>query len=149
MAGLCYWLDPVANDPSRTCGWLLPVSKCANSQEDLEQYFWRFCRNCIVSPTVRVTVASSATRQLDKTGYAENMQKIPSPAERDELLKGFASALFKHDIDALYKVVAPDFLWSFHDGLTTTQSLVGPTAIRDHLARQSALFSSQRFHEVT
>jgi ketosteroid isomerase-like protein len=73
------------------------------------------------------------------------MQKIPSPTERDELLKGFARALFKNDIDALYKVVAPDFLWTFHDGLTTTKSLVGPTAIREHLARQSALFTSQRF----
>jgi ketosteroid isomerase-like protein len=77
------------------------------------------------------------------------MQKIPSPTERDELLKGFARALFKHDIDALYEVVAPDFLWTFHDGLTTTQSLVGSTAIREHLARQSALFTSQRFHDVT
>jgi ketosteroid isomerase-like protein len=77
------------------------------------------------------------------------MQKNPSPAEREELLKGFARALFKKDIDALYEVVAPDFLWTFHDGLTTTQSLVGSTAIREHLVRQSALFTSQRFYDVT
>ena len=42
---------------------------------------------------------------------------IPSPTERDALLKGFARALFKHDMDALYRVVAPDFLWSFTTGL--------------------------------
>ncbi|WP_291865675.1 nuclear transport factor 2 family protein [Bradyrhizobium sp.] len=72
----------------------------------------------------------------------------PSAAERDELLKGFARALFQNDMDALYRIVAPDFLWSFHDGLITTKSLVGPTAIREHLARQRALFSAQRFHEV-
>lgn len=74
---------------------------------------------------------------------------IPSSIERDELLKAFSKALFKSDMDALYKVVVPDFLWTFHDGLTTTKSLVGPTAIREHLAGQSALFISQRFHEVT
>lgn len=73
---------------------------------------------------------------------------IPSPAERDELLKGFARALFRNDMDALYQIVTPDFLWSFHDGLGTTKALTGPVAIREHLAGQKALFSEQRFHEV-
>src|SRR5712691_5683249 len=72
----------------------------------------------------------------------------PSPAERDQLFKGFARALFKADIDALYKVVTPDFLWSFHDGVVLTKSLAGPEAIREHIARQKALFSAQRFHDV-
>ena len=72
----------------------------------------------------------------------------PSPAERDELFKGFARALFKGDIDALYRVVTTDFLWSFHDGLGLTRSLASPDAIRAHLAEQKALFSAQRFHDV-
>lgn len=72
----------------------------------------------------------------------------PSPAERDELLKGFARALFKNDMDALYRVVTSDFLWSFHDGLVTTKALTGPAAIQKHLAEQKTLFSEQRFHEV-
>ena len=38
---------------------------------------------------------------------------IPSPTERDELFKRFARALFQGDMDALYQVVTPDFLWSF------------------------------------
>jgi ketosteroid isomerase-like protein len=77
------------------------------------------------------------------------MEKIAaSSTERDELLRGFARALFKNDMDALYKVVAPDFLWTFHDGLTTTKSLVGLSAICEHLAEQKARFSAQRFHEV-
>jgi ketosteroid isomerase-like protein len=71
-----------------------------------------------------------------------------SPAERDALLKEFARALFRGDIDALYRVVTPDFLWSFHDGLDVTKSLAGPAAIREHLTEQKALFSAQRFHEV-
>jgi ketosteroid isomerase-like protein len=73
----------------------------------------------------------------------------PSPTERDQLFKGFARALFKGDIDALYQVVTSDFLWSFHDGLGLTKSLADPNAIRAHLAEQKALFSAQRFHDVT
>src|SRR5205085_7395257 len=72
----------------------------------------------------------------------------PSPAERDELFKGFARALFKSDMDALYEVVAPDFLWSFHDGVVLPKSLTGPASISEHLAEQKALFSVQRFHDV-
>jgi len=73
---------------------------------------------------------------------------VPPDAERDQLLKGFARALFKADMDALCRIVTPDFLWSFHDGLATTKALAGPAAIRDHLAEQKALFSAQGFHEV-
>src|ERR1700720_1032731 len=72
----------------------------------------------------------------------------PSSAERDELLNGFTRALFKGDMDALYGVVTPDFLWSFHDGLVLTRSLADPAAIREHLAERKTLFSAQRFHEV-
>jgi ketosteroid isomerase-like protein len=73
---------------------------------------------------------------------------IPSPAERDQLFKGFARALFQNDMEALYRIVTPDFLWSFHDGLVTTKALTGRAAIGTHLAEQKALFSDQRFHEV-
>ncbi len=72
----------------------------------------------------------------------------PSPAERDELFKRFARALFKGDIDALYEAVTPDFVWSFHDGLAVTKSLTSREAIRAHLAEQKALFSAQRFLDV-
>ena len=51
-------------------------------------------------------------------------------------------------MDALYRIVAPDFLWSFHDGLGATKSLAGPAAIGEHLAELKARFSAQRFHEV-
>lgn len=72
----------------------------------------------------------------------------PSTDERDQLLKGFARALFKGDIEALYQIVTPDFVWSFHDGLAVTKSLAGPDAIRKHLDEQKALFAAQRFHDV-
>jgi len=73
---------------------------------------------------------------------------IPSPAERDELFKRFARAVFKGDMDALYEAVTPDFLWSFHDGLAVTKSLRGSDAIAAHLAEQKLLMSAQRFHDV-
>jgi ketosteroid isomerase-like protein len=73
---------------------------------------------------------------------------IPSPTERDELFKRFARALFRGDMDALYQVVTPDFLWSFHDGLAVTKSLQGPDAIAAHLEEQKALLSAQRSHGV-
>ncbi len=73
---------------------------------------------------------------------------IPTPEQRDELLKGFAKALFRRDLDALYEVVTPDFLWSFHDGLSVTKSLTGRTQILDHLDAQKELFSLQRFEDV-
>jgi ketosteroid isomerase-like protein len=73
---------------------------------------------------------------------------IPSPTERGELFKRFARALFKGDMDALYHVVTPDFLWSFHDGHAVTKSLRGPAAVAAHLDEQKALFSAQRFHDV-
>lgn len=73
---------------------------------------------------------------------------IPTFAQRDDLLKGFAKALFRRDLDALYEVVTPDFLWSFHDGLSVTKALVGRDQILAHLESQRELFSSQRFEEV-
>jgi ketosteroid isomerase-like protein len=65
------------------------------------------------------------------------------------LLKGFARALFRRDLDALYAVVTPDFLWCFHDGLSVTKSLVGREQILDHLDAQKELFASQRFEDVS
>jgi ketosteroid isomerase-like protein len=73
----------------------------------------------------------------------------PSSNERDELFKAFARALFRGDLDALHRVVTPDFLWRFHDGLAVTKSLADPVAIAGHLTEQKALFSAQRFHDVS
>jgi ketosteroid isomerase-like protein len=72
----------------------------------------------------------------------------PSFEQRDDLLKGFARALFRRDLDALYAVVTPDFLWSFHDGLAVTKSLGSREQILVHLDAQKELFSAQRFEDV-
>jgi ketosteroid isomerase-like protein len=78
----------------------------------------------------------------------ENLPMTPDHAERELLFKAFARALLTADLDALYRAVTPDFLWSYHDGLSVTKSLGGSAAIAVHLAEQKALFSVQRFHDV-
>ena len=72
----------------------------------------------------------------------------PSPAERDALFTAFARALFKRDLDAPYKVVTPDFVWSYHDGLSLTRVLSGPDAIAAHMDERKAFYADHRFHDV-
>ena len=42
-----------------------------------------------------------------------------TPRQRDEILSAFNKAMFARDVDAVYKVVTPDFVWRLP---------VGPTA---------------------
>lgn len=69
--------------------------------------------------------------------------------ERDALFRDFAKAFFKNDLDALYRVVIPEFRWDYYDGISLTKSLVGKEAIGAHLAEQKQLFSAQGYHPVT
>ena len=72
----------------------------------------------------------------------------PTSEERDELFRAFARALFKRDLDALFRVVTPDFVWRYHDGVSVTKHLDSRDAVAQHLEEQEALYSEQRFHEV-
>ena len=72
----------------------------------------------------------------------------PTAAERNALFEAFARALFRQDMDALYEVVSPTFVWRYHDGVSTERVLVGREAILKHLAERKAFFSSSRFHDV-
>ena len=72
----------------------------------------------------------------------------PTAAERDALLQAFARALFRNDMDALYEVVTPDFIWRYHDGISTERVLSGRDAIRTHIDERKAFFASSRFHDI-
>jgi ketosteroid isomerase-like protein len=72
----------------------------------------------------------------------------PTAAERDALFQGFARALFRNDMDALYKVVTPNFVWRYHDGLSTERVLTARDAIGKHIEERKAFFSASRFHDV-
>ena len=72
----------------------------------------------------------------------------PTATERDALFQAFARALFRNDMDALYSVVTDDFVWRYHDGISTERVLTGRDAIQGHIDERKAYFSSSRFHEV-
>jgi ketosteroid isomerase-like protein len=72
----------------------------------------------------------------------------PTAAERDALFEAFARALFRQDMDALYEVVSPGFVWRYHDGVSAERVLADREAILKHLAERKAFFSESRFHDV-
>ena len=72
----------------------------------------------------------------------------PTAAERDALFEGFARALFRRDMDALYQVVSPAFVWRYHDGVSSERVLADRHAILKHLAERKAFCSASRFHDV-
>jgi ketosteroid isomerase-like protein len=73
---------------------------------------------------------------------------IPTEAERDALFQEFARALFRNDMDALYAIVADNFVWRYHDGISPERVLTGRDAIQEHIAERKTFFLSSRFHDV-
>lgn len=69
-------------------------------------------------------------------------------AEREELFKAFGRAFFKKDVEALYRVVTPDFQWRGQDEVGAPRLLASPEAIRTHFERQRETYSEQRFRDV-
>jgi len=51
-------------------------------------------------------------------------------------------------MDALYAVVTENFVWRYHDGLSTERVLTGRDAIQKHIEERKAFFASSRFHDV-
>jgi ketosteroid isomerase-like protein len=72
----------------------------------------------------------------------------PTAAERDAIFQAFARALFRNDMDALYAVVTPDFVWRYHDGISVERVLTGRNAIGTHIEERKSFFASSRFHDV-
>lgn len=68
--------------------------------------------------------------------------------DRTVLFKAFSRALFTRDLEALYAVVTPDFVWSYHDGVSATKVMADRSAIAAHLDAQKAVYAAQRFHDI-
>ncbi len=71
----------------------------------------------------------------------------PSAAERDTIFKAFGRAFFKQDLDAMYQVVTPDFVWSVQGGeigrlLTSREDIV------TYFAERKQQVENMRFHDV-
>ena len=73
---------------------------------------------------------------------------FPTAQQRDALFEGFARALFRRDMDALYEVVSPGFVWHYHDGMSPERVLIGRDAILAHLDERKAFYAESRFHDV-
>ena len=69
-------------------------------------------------------------------------------AEREALFRAFGRAFFKKDVEALYRVVTPDFQWRGQDETGGVRLLDSAEAIARHFARQQALLREQRFRDV-
>jgi len=69
-------------------------------------------------------------------------------AEREELFTAFGRAFFKKDVEAIYRVVTPDFQWRGQDETGAPRLLASPEAIRAHFERQRETYSEQRFRDV-
>jgi hypothetical protein len=60
-------------------------------------------------------------RMLFKMSMMESPPMIPDQSERELLFRAFARAFLSADMAAMYQAVTPDFLWSYHDGLSVTK----------------------------
>lgn len=71
----------------------------------------------------------------------------PTAAERDTLFKAFGRAFFKQDLDAMYQVVTPDFVWSVQGG-DKARHLVNRSQIEAYFAERKQQVENVRFHDV-
>ncbi|MCW5744734.1 MAG: nuclear transport factor 2 family protein [Alphaproteobacteria bacterium] len=71
----------------------------------------------------------------------------PTAADRDVVFKAFGRAFFKQDLDAMYQVVTPDFVWSVQAGNAVRQ-LASREQIAAYFAERKQQVENVRFHDV-
>ncbi len=72
----------------------------------------------------------------------------PAPADRDQLFKTFGRAWFRRDVDLLYSVVTPDFVWASDDGRGEIRRITGREAVGSALAATGGGDVERRFEDV-
>lgn len=74
----------------------------------------------------------------------------PSPVERDALLTAFSKALFKRDVDAVYRTVTPDFVWRLPIGAETpvAREIASPEQLAAYFDEREQMYDGIRFHDV-
>lgn len=72
----------------------------------------------------------------------------PTAADRDVLFKTFGRAFFKRDLDLMYQVVTPDFVWASHAPDGSVTALRSRDAIEAHFADQAKKVDGARFSDV-
>jgi hypothetical protein len=74
----------------------------------------------------------------------------PPPAERDRLLSAFSKALFKRDVEAVYRAVTADFVWRLPIGpdAPAAREIASPEQLTAYFAEREQMYDGMRFHEV-
>ena len=72
----------------------------------------------------------------------------PTAIDRDVLFKTFGRAFFKRDLDLMYQVVTPDFVWASHAPDGSVTALRSRDAIEAHFAEQAKKVEGTRFSDV-
>lgn len=72
----------------------------------------------------------------------------PDQQTRDALFKAFGRAFVKRDVEALYEVVTPDFVWHSHDGEGGVVRLADRDAVAAQLQGAGSRIVGVRFHDV-
>ena len=74
----------------------------------------------------------------------------PSPAERDNLLTAFSKALFKRDVDAVYRTVTPDFIWRLPIGpdVPVGREIGSREQLAAYFDERERVYDGMRFHHV-
>ena len=70
----------------------------------------------------------------------------PTAPERDAIFKAFGRAFFKQDLDAMYQVVTPDFVWSVQGDVP--RHLASRDDITAYFAERRQQVDNVRFHDV-
>lgn len=72
----------------------------------------------------------------------------PDFTAREALFKTFGRAFFKRDLDLMYQVVTPDFVWASHAPDGSVTALRDREAIAAHFAEQASKVEGARFSDV-
>jgi ketosteroid isomerase-like protein len=75
---------------------------------------------------------------------------VPSPAERDALLTAFSKALFKRDVEAIYRTVTPDFIWRLPVGpdAPAAREIASREQLAAYFDERERMYDGMRFHDV-
>jgi ketosteroid isomerase-like protein len=72
------------------------------------------------------------------------------PATRETLLADFLKAFARRDLDAIYRTVTPDFVWSLPVGPDApfARNLVNREQIECYFEERARIYSSVKFHDL-
>lgn len=75
---------------------------------------------------------------------------MSSPTTRESLLANFLKAFARRDLDAMYRTVTPDFVWSLPVGpdAPLARNLATRDAIAAYFEERSRIYSSVKFHDL-